>query len=56
MFLGLLMLTAAWGVTLGMYISSFGTGTSLMNLQTVGLSATSGHCSSTALELVASIP
>ena len=57
MFIGLLMLTAAWGVTLSKSIiyrsprSNF-----LTYQQTAGSSVTFGHYSSTASVLVASTP
>ena len=57
MFIGLLMLTAAWGVTLSKLIVLL---TMIINLltrqQTAGSSATFGHSSSTVSVLVASIP
>lgn len=57
MFIGLLMLTAAWGVTLSKSTAiSLSKSILLISHQTAGLSATSGHFSSTVLVSVASIP
>ena len=57
MFIGLLMLTAAWGVTLSKFsIVRYLSNSPLTHQQTVGSSATFGHYSSTASVLVASTP
>lgn len=57
MFVGLLMLTAAWGVTLSTYKSlTSGKNASLIDLQTAGSSATFGHYSSTVSVLVVNTP
>ena len=57
MFIGLLMLTAAWGVTLSTFSILRKPESGLLTYQqTAGLSATFGHYSSTASVSVASTP